>query len=147
MKGSPGSAQPSPSLQTPNALSYKKSRQALLVLDGECLSPESLGLALAGCVRVAHRLDILLVNPPEAPTSMLRHLLIRLEHAGVDYRLTSVEGDLGEQVALYLKRFLGITTVLVESVAPMELRMGPTVVADMHQMGYRFLSFAELGRG
>lgn len=147
MKWSTGSAQPAPSIDTPKDRTSGKSRQALLVLDAEHLTAESLGLALAGCIRIAHRLDILLVNSPEAPTTLLRGLLLRLEHAGVDYRLTSVEGELGAHVLLYLKRFLGITTVLVESLPSLEMRMGRAVVADMRQRGYQFFAYAERGRG
>ncbi len=125
-----------PSNRTP-----AKVGQALLVLDGPRITPESLSLALAGCLRNTHRLDILLVNPPIAPTTLLRALLLRLEHAGIDYRLTSVEGDLQEQLVLYLKRFLAITTVLVENLVPLEDRMGCALVADLRSRGYRFLSY------
>jgi len=123
------------------SLPFHKFR-VLLALDGSRLTPMVLTAALARCVRMTDRLDILLVNPPEAPTSMLSGLLLRLEHSGIDYRLASSEGDLGEQVLHYLKRFLGITLVLVDRIALLEETIG-TSLAQLRAKGYRFVSITE----
>jgi hypothetical protein len=120
---------------------YHKFR-VLLALDGNRLTPLLLTAALARCVRLTDRLDILLVNPPKAPTSLLAGLLLRLEHSGIDYRLASTDGDLGEEVLRYLKRFMGITTVLVDRLTPLEQTIG-AAMAELRTQGYRFVSLSE----
>jgi hypothetical protein len=94
-------------------------QRVLLALDGESITPDVLNSALKHCVQSTYQLDILLVNPPTAPTRLLCGLLLRLEHSGIDYRLTSTEGDLCQEVLRYLKRFLGITLVLVDRLIPL----------------------------
>ncbi|MBI5330285.1 MAG: hypothetical protein HZB71_06695 [Betaproteobacteria bacterium] len=94
-------------------------RRVLLALDGCALSRELLEAALRHCVHLSSRLDILLVNPPRAPASLLAVLLLKLEHSGVDYRLTSTQGDLAGEVARYLRRYRGVTTVVAEGVEPL----------------------------
>ena len=116
---------------------YPKFR-VLLALDGEGLSRLVLAKAVSHCVRLTDRLDILLVNSPREPTSVLWRLLLTLEHSGIDYRLTSTEGDLGEQVLSYLNRFQGITLVLVDSVAPLEQTIGGAITR-LRAQGYRFI--------
>lgn len=116
--------------------------RVLLALDGRCLTPSLLARALAHCVPLTDRLDILLVNSPKAPTSLLAGLLLRLEHSGIDYRLTSSEGDLGEQVLHYLNRFLGISLVLVDRLNPLELSIG-VAMARLRAHGYRFDPLSE----
>ncbi|NTV94681.1 MAG: hypothetical protein HGA75_04605 [Thiobacillus sp.] len=120
--------------------------RALLALDGTRLTPNLLTVAAKRCVHLAERLDILLVNPPKAPTRLLWGLLVHLENSGVDYRLASIDGDLGEQVLTYLKRFLGINIVLVDEVALLE----QSISADMAHLrahGYRFVSINEFCQG
>lgn len=122
--------------QTP----YAKFR-VLLALDGAHLTPEVLSAALARCVPLTDRLDILLVNPPTAPASQLRGLLLKLEHSGIDYRLASTDGNLGDQVMNYLRRFLGITMVIVDTLPPLEQALGPAM-AELIRQGYRFIDLA-----
>jgi len=120
---------------------YAKFR-VLLALDGSRLTPLLLTTALARCVQLTDRLDILLVNPPKAPTSMLRGLLLRLEHSGIDYRLASTEGDLGEHVLNYLNRFMGITQVLVDSLPSLEQSMGARL-DELQTKGCRFIPLTQ----
>jgi hypothetical protein len=117
---------------------YHKFR-VLLSLDGGHLSPLLLSTVPAYCVPFTDRLDILLVNPPKSPPSLLAGLLMRLEHSGIDYRLVSCDGELGEQVLDYLKRFAGITMVLVDNLSSLEQSIGSTM-AKMRKVGYRFES-------
>lgn len=114
----------------------------LLALDGGGITPMVLSAALKHCLQYTDRLDILLVNPPAAPTRQLCSLLLRLEEYGIDYRLASTEGDLGEQVLLYLKRFLGISMVLVARLSPLEKTIGEEM-QRMCSKGYRFVPIAE----
>ena len=93
--------------------------RSLLALDGEFLPPSLLTEAQANCLQFADRVDILMVNPPKTPTTVLCGLLLKLEQAGVDYRLTFASGKLGEQITRYLKRFLGIQLVIMR--APRDL--------------------------
>jgi hypothetical protein len=83
----------------------------LLALDGGSLDRTLPDAVLRRCVHLCPRLDILLVNPPREATSMLAFLLLRLEHSGIDYRLGSAHGDLGEETLRYLNRYRGITGV------------------------------------
>ena len=106
---------PSPSFAT---------RLVLLALDGCALSRELLEVALRRCVHLTSRLDILVVNPPKAPASLLAVLLLKLEHSGVDYRLAGVHGDLAGEVARYLRRYRGVTTVLAEGLEPLRSQCG-----------------------
>lgn len=89
----------------------KTHRRILLALDGSGLSRELLSQALQLCVPLRPRLDILLVNPPRETTSCLAMLLLRLEHSGIDYRIATGSGDLGQEVLHYLNRYHGVTTV------------------------------------
>jgi len=98
--------------------------------------------ALARCVHLTDRLDILVVNSPKAPPSLLCGLLLKLEHSGIDYRLVSGEGDLGDQVLHYLNRFLGITMVLVDSLTPLEQTIG-AAMAQLRTKDYRFVPLSE----
>lgn len=91
-------------------------RRVLLALDGLTLTKAGLEAALRSCVHLTSRLDILVVNPPKAPASLLAVLLLKLEHSGVDYRLASAQEDLAIAVARYLKRYKGGVTVV--SAAP-----------------------------
>lgn len=127
---------------TPNArnnvhIPYHKFR-VLLALDGNHFNQPLLSAALARCIPMTDRLDILLVNSPKAPTSLLSGLLLRLEHSGIDYRLASSEGEFGEQVLDYLKRFMGITLVLVDNLRPLEKSIG-SAMSRLRTQGYRFV--------
>ena len=120
-----------------------KSR-SLLALDGAHLTPEVLSAAESRCLQVADRVDILLVNPLKEPTALLHGLLEHLEWAGVDYRLTSASGNLGDQVASYLRRFLGITVIMVATLPALGTDWDMRV-ADLRFQGYHFSTF--IGQG
>ncbi len=85
--------------------------RVLLALDGLALGPELLATVLQRCVLLCRRLDILLINPPREPTTMLAMLLLRLEHSGIDYRVTSAHGEMGEEALRYLSRYRGISAL------------------------------------
>jgi hypothetical protein len=102
------------------APSMQKKYRVLLAVDGRHLSPEFQPGALKRCVQFCNRLDILLLNSPKSPTFLLGGLLLRLEHSGIDYRLTSGEGELGAEVTRYLQRFHSIDLVMVNDVSALE---------------------------
>ena len=110
----------------------------LLALDGQTLNRAVLDNVLRACVPHAPRLDILLLNPPREPTSLLSMLLLRLEHSGVDYRVASAHGDSGEEIVRYLGRHRGIDTVAVVDAA----RLGAETRALIELRGQRLLSIA-----
>lgn len=114
-------------------------QRVLLALEGRRLSRELLTAALKQCIPLTDRLDILLVNPPKEPTTLLGSLLLRLEHSGIDYRLASTDGSLVEEVTRYLHRFQGVTVVLVDSMQPLEEAMGAKL-QNLRRNGYRFIS-------
>lgn len=89
----------------------KRHARALLALDGRALDRELLTLVLRRCLTICKRLDILLVNPPRETTSCLSMMLLRLEHSGIDYRLSSTHGDMGEEILRHLSRYRGIEVV------------------------------------
>jgi hypothetical protein len=116
----------------------------LLALDGAYLTPEMLSAAEEQCLRLTNRVDILLVNSPKAPTSLLHRLLIRLEDAGIHYRLTSVTGDLTEQMTRHLRRFLGITLVMVTALPVLGTDWN-VKVADLRYRGFSLTTLASPG--
>jgi hypothetical protein len=87
--------------------------RVLLALDGCALGRELLDNVFRRCVRICPRLDILLINPPREATTILAVLLLRLEHSGVDYRVASAHGDMGEEILRYLSRYRGITALVL----------------------------------
>lgn len=123
-------------------LPYAKFR-VLLALDGAGLSRELLNAALPCCLRLTDRVDILVVNPPKATTFLLGGLLTRLERYGVDYRLTSAEGSLADEVVSYLRRFQGIKTVVVDKLWQWEAVMGPALQV-LRRDGYRFITLLDI---
>jgi hypothetical protein len=98
----------------------KQKYHVLLALDGRNLSPELKLAALKRCVQFCNRLDILLLNSPKSPTFLLAGLLLRLEHSGIDYRLTSSEGDFGAEVTRYLQRYQSIDLVMVDTMSALQ---------------------------
>ena len=108
----------------------------LLALDGQTLNRALLDNVLRACVPHSPRLDILLLNPPREPTSLLSMLLLRLEHSGVDYRVTSTHGDSSEEIVRYLGRHCGIDSVAVVDAA----RLSAEVRALIELRGHRLLS-------
>jgi hypothetical protein len=92
----------------------------LLALEGSHLDNALLKLAFLPCRKFCRRVDILVSNPPKPATQMVARLLLSLERCGIDYRLTSTAGDLWPELLNYLKRFPSISTVLLESLRPMD---------------------------
>ena len=134
--GMPG-VQPQPMWNRARRSSLKY--RGLLALDGGRLEPGVLEAARARCVQWVDRLVILGVDTARARTVPLHALLIAREQGGVDYRLTSATGNLGDQVLHYLKRYLGITTVIVASLPSVEADWRAQA-ADLRTQGYRFVS-------
>jgi hypothetical protein len=116
--------------------------RVLLALDGRRLTQELLAAALPCCHRLSDRLDILLVNPPQAPTFLLGRLLVQLERAGVDYRLTSMDDALGDAVRAYVRRFPGIDTIVVDRLGPWDIQRTPAL-AQLRRDGYRLIALAD----
>jgi hypothetical protein len=114
----------------------------LLALDGYCLERQAVPYALQYCRRNGKCLDILLVNPPKQATMMLGELLQQLEREGIDYRQTSGEGNLADELLLYLHRFKYISCVLLDCLDKWEAMLHPTLVA-LHQKGYRILTLPD----
>jgi hypothetical protein len=117
--------------------------RGLLALVGDHLTPEILRKAQIRCLQLMERVDILLVNPPNAPTSRLSDLLISLENSNTDYRLTLAYGNPVDQIIHYLGRFLGIKLVIMDVRAPLELAFG-TRITNLCRRGYRFVPLAGL---
>lgn len=115
-----------------------KPQRVLLALDGRALSKSLMAAALRESIRLTDRLDILLLNPPKEPTTLLGILLLRLEHSGIDYRLASIEGRLAEEVDRYLQRFQGGTVVLVHSLPSLEEALGAKL-QSLRRQGHRFI--------
>lgn len=113
--------------------------RVLLALDGQELNRDLLDRALECCVKLTERLDVLLVRPPKAPTFLLGGLLMRLERHGVDYRLTSAEGTLGDEVLGYLRRFHGIRTVVLDRHDKLPIQ----TLAQLLRGDYRLITLAE----
>ncbi|NWG87312.1 MAG: universal stress protein [Hydrogenophilaceae bacterium] len=88
---------------------------ALLVLDGKRLEKAVLPSAVQICRQGGHRLDILMASPPKEPLHLLGKFLQLLESAGIDYRLSSVEGGLVEETLRYVQKHRQITMVLIGS--------------------------------
>jgi hypothetical protein len=114
----------------------------LLALDGRCLDRQALPLALQLCKRYGKRLDILLVNPPKPATLMLGQFLQKLEIEGIDYRLSSGEGDLADELPLYLHRFQAISFILLDCLDKWEAMLHPTL-DGLRREGYKVLTLLD----
>lgn len=114
----------------------------LLALDGFCLTRPAFPLVLQLCARAGNRLDILLVNPPKPATLMLGKFLQTLEESGIDYRLTTGEGDLADEIPLYLHRFKDISVVLLDCVDKWGKRLHPTLNV-LHREGYKVITLRD----
>jgi hypothetical protein len=86
------------------------------------------------CVHLCPRLDILLINPPREPTTMLAVLLLRLEHSGVEYRIASAHGDMGEEILRYLSRYRGISHVALADLAQLSETTRNLIELKGHQI-------------
>lgn len=114
----------------------------LLALDGRCLDRLALPQALHMIKRFGGRLDILLLNPPKPATQILGHFLQQLEAAGIDYRLTSGNGNLAEELPLYVHRFKYISCVVLDCLERRESNLIPPLDALRHE-GYQVLTLLD----
>ncbi|MDD5390902.1 MAG: universal stress protein [Gallionellaceae bacterium] len=117
--------------------------RVLLALDGNSVTQTLLETALRCCVQLTDRLDILLVNSPATPIALLKGLLIRLEHSGIDYRLASTDGVMADEVNSYLRRFLGITIVVIDNLSSLTVNQGQPP-RQMQDSGHQIISLAGL---
>ena len=122
---------------------HRPHTRVLLALDGCALGRELLAKVLRRCVHLCPRLDILLINPPREPTSVLAVLLLQLEHSGVDYRVASVRGDMGEEILRYLSRYRGITALALADSA--QLSVAARTLIESKGQEIIFLSAPEQG--
>ncbi len=114
----------------------------LLALDGHCLERQAIPRALQFYRQAGKRLDILLVNPPKPATLMLGKLLQQLEREGIDYRLTSSEGSMADELLRYLHRFQYISFILLHCLDKWETIQHP--ILDVLRLdGYKVLTLHE----
>lgn len=130
----------------------------LLALDGRCIERLALPVALQLSRDASHRLDILIANPPMAVTSLLGGFLMELERHGIDYRLTSTEKALHEELVLYVHRFRHVSVILLDCIEHWGEEHNPTLDAlrgegyrvisllDLHQPGYSRATFLDANR-
>lgn len=114
--------------------SPRSHHRVLLALDGHTLDRERLAGLMRRCVHLCPRLDILLINPPREPTTMLAMLLLRLEHSGIDYRVSSGHGDMGEEVLRYLGRYRGISALALTDIAQLSEETQGLITFKGHQI-------------
>ena len=112
----------------------RQHKRILLALDGHALARELPAQVLRHCVHLCPRLDILLINPPREPTSILAVLLLRLEHSGVDYRMASSHGRMGEEILRYLARYPGIQAVALADPAQLDTESSQLIELKGHQV-------------
>ncbi len=93
----------------------RQPRVALLALEGGQLVRGALASALRLCRDTVWRVDILMVSPTGAPTQQLGKFLRELEEEGIDFRLVTAEGDLGEAVSHYVQRHRQISMILLDA--------------------------------
>ncbi len=118
----------------------------LLALDGRCVERLALPLAVQVCNGSSHRLDILIANPPKAATTLLGSFLMELERHGIDYRLTSTESDLGEELIHYVHRFQYVSVILLDCLAHWDGEYSPTL-DSLRSEGYRVISLLDHREG
>lgn len=116
--------------------SLRPHTRILLALDGRTLQRELLATLLRHCVHLCPRLDILLINPPREPTTMLAMLLLRLEHSGIDYHMSSAHGEMSEEILRYLGRYRGITALALADPAQLDEEAKNLVKLKGHQIVY-----------
>lgn len=114
----------------------------LLALDGRCVEHLALPLAVKLCRNSPHRLDILITNPPKAATSLLGGFLMELERHGIDYRLTSTERELHEELVHYVHRFRHISVILLDCLEHWDDRHHATL-DSLRFEGYRVISLLD----
>lgn len=118
----------------------------LLALDGFCLERPAFPRALQHCRRAGSRLDILLLNPPKPATLMLGRFLQTLEEERIDYRLSTGEGDLADELPHYLHRFKDISIILLGCDDRERKRLHPTL--DVLRLeGYKVMALRDCEHG
>lgn len=125
-----------------NILSAMPCHGMLLALDGRHLDRAALPLASQVCRPVGKRLDILLVNPPKPATLLLWPLLQELEREGIDYRLTSCEGELADELTHYVHRFRHISCILLDRLDTRLAGLHPALQA-LRREGYEVLTLRD----
>jgi len=112
----------------------KPGHATLLALNGHCIET----LALPTVVQLFHctppRLDILVTNSPKAATTLLGSLLMELERHGIDYRLTSTEGNLTQEMLHYVRRVQCSSVILVDCLETCE---DEPILYSLRREGYR----------
>jgi len=67
---------------------------------------------------------------------MLALLLLRLEHSGIDYHVSSVHGEMSEEILSYLGRHRGITALALADPAQVSEETKVLVALKGHQIVY-----------
>lgn len=114
----------------------------LLALDGRCVERLALPVAIQVCRGSNRRLDILITNPPKAATTLLGTFLMDLERHAIDYRLTSTESDLGEELVHYVRRFQYVSVILLDCLEHWDGEYAPTL-DSLRSEGYRVISLLD----
>lgn len=114
----------------------------LLALDGRCVERMALPIAVQLCQGRPHRLDILITNPPKAATFVLGNFLMELERQGIDYRLTSAERELHEELVHYVHRFRHVSLILLDCLEHWDDRHRATL-DSLRSEGYRVISLLD----
>ncbi len=117
-------------------------RGMLLALDGRCLERLALPFAVQLSRGSAHRLEILIANPPKAATSLLGGFLMELERQGVDYRLTSTEKPLYDELVHYVHRFRHVSVILLDCLEHWDEAHNATL-DSLRAEGYRVISLID----
>jgi hypothetical protein len=121
-------------------------QRRLLALDGRCMERLALPVAAQVCRRSSERLDILITNPPKAATFLLGGLLLELEKHGIDYRLTSMEGNLEEELVRYVHRFRHVSVILLDCLENWDGERGSTLDC-LRTEGYRVITLLDHREG
>ncbi len=115
--------------------------QILLALDCSHITPQMMNAAVASCLRLGNRLDLLLVNTTRSADQQDCQLTLRLQHAGIDFRVTRREGDFVEQLLEQLDCCQGTTLIVVDQLSALEQDLG-SAMDDLLAKGCRFLPMA-----
>ncbi len=112
--------------------------QVLLAMDCSRMTDQLVNSAVASCLRLGDRLDLLLINSTRSAEQLDCQLTLRLQHAGIDIRVTRREGDFVEQLLEHLDCCQGTTLIVVDQLTTLEEDLG-TAMDDLLAKGCRFL--------
>jgi hypothetical protein len=118
----------------------------LLALDGRCLERLALPVALQFCEGYTQRLDILIACAPKPAMSLLAGFLIELERRGLDYRLTTTDRELSDELAGYVRRARYVSVILLDCLEHWERERNP-VLDSLRGEGYRVVSLLDHRKG